>query len=109
MIIADRKPLEEILEMIKDFDNIMLVGCKGCVTVCNAGGLKEVEILASTLRIARKKKGRPLQIEERILERQCDPEPTRTNESHANSGGYGTVAKLDPPALPLRSEPSETV
>ena len=74
MIIADRKPLEEIQEMIKDYDNIMLVGCKGCVTVCNVGGLKEVQILASTLRIARKKEGRPLQIEERILERQCDPE-----------------------------------
>ena len=74
MIIADRKPLEEIQEMIKEYDNIMLVGCKGCVTVCNVGGLKEVEILASTLRIARKKEGRPLQIEERVLERQCDPE-----------------------------------
>ena len=74
MIIADRKPLEELQEMIKEMDNIMLVGCKGCVTVCNVGGLKEVEILASTLRIARKKEGRPLQIEERMLERQCDPE-----------------------------------
>jgi ferredoxin len=74
MIIADRKPLEEIQEMIKDCNNIMLVGCKGCVTVCNVGGLKEVQILASTLRIARKKEGRPLQIEERCLERQCDPE-----------------------------------
>ena len=74
MIIADRKPLEEIQEMIKEYDNIMLVGCKGCVTVCNVGGLKEVQVLASTLRIARKKEGRPLQIEERVLERQCDPE-----------------------------------
>ncbi|MBT8342306.1 MAG: hypothetical protein HKP58_05170 [Desulfatitalea sp.] len=74
MIIADRKPLEEILEMTRPYDNIMLVGCKGCVTVCNAGGLKEVQVLASILRIARKKQGRPLQIEERILERQCDPE-----------------------------------
>ncbi|MCJ8500875.1 methylenetetrahydrofolate reductase C-terminal domain-containing protein [Desulfatitalea alkaliphila] len=74
MIIADRKPLEEIQEMIKPYDNIMLVGCKGCVTVCNVGGLKEVQILASTLRIARKKEGRPIKIEERMLERQCDPE-----------------------------------
>jgi ferredoxin len=74
MIIADRKPLEEILEMVADVDNIMLVGCKGCVTVCNVGGLKEVQILASTLKIARKKEGRPLQIEEVLLERQCDPE-----------------------------------
>jgi ferredoxin len=74
MIIADRKPLDELQEMIKPYDNIMLVGCKGCVTVCNVGGLKEVQILASTLRIARKKEGRPIKIEERMLERQCDPE-----------------------------------
>jgi len=74
MIIADRKPLEEILEMIADVDNIMLVGCKGCVTVCNVGGLKEVQILASTLKIARKKAERPIKIEEVLLERQCDPE-----------------------------------
>jgi len=74
MIIADRKPLEEILDMVQPCDNIMLVGCKGCVTVCNSGGLKEVQILASTLRIARKKEGRPLKVEERMLERQCDPE-----------------------------------
>jgi ferredoxin len=74
MIVADRKPLEEILEMVKPYDKIMLVGCKGCVTVCNVGGLKEVQILASTLRIARKKEGRPLEVDERILERQCDPE-----------------------------------
>jgi ferredoxin len=74
MIVADRKPLEEIQEMIAPYDNIMLVGCKGCVTVCNVGGLKEVQILASTLRIARKKEGRPIQIQERVLERQCDTE-----------------------------------
>jgi ferredoxin len=75
MIIADRKPLEEIQDMIKECDKVMLVGCKGCVTVCNAGGLKEVEILASTLRIARKKEGRPAGSgREVMLERQCDPE-----------------------------------
>ena len=74
MIVADRKPLDEILEMIKDYNNIMIVGCKGCVTVCNVGGSKEVGILASTLKIARNKEGRPLEIEEKTLERQCDPE-----------------------------------
>jgi ferredoxin len=74
MIVADRKPLEEIQEMVKPYAKIMLVGCKGCVTVCNVGGLKEVQILASILRIARKKEGRPLEVEERMLERQCDPE-----------------------------------
>jgi ferredoxin len=74
MIVADRKPLEEILEMIKDANKILLVGCKGCVTVCNVGGTKEVGILASTLKIARMKEGRPLEVDEKTLERQCDPE-----------------------------------
>lgn len=49
-------------------------GCKGCVTVCNVGGLKEVQILAATLRIAAKMANRPLIVEETVLERQCDPE-----------------------------------
>jgi ferredoxin len=74
MIVADRKPLQEILEMIKDFNKILIIGCKGCVTVCNVGGSKEVGILASSLKIARKKEGRPLEVDEKTLERQCDPE-----------------------------------
>ncbi|MEJ2040851.1 MAG: hypothetical protein P8X55_18260, partial [Desulfosarcinaceae bacterium] len=74
MIVADRKPLEEILEMVNDYNKVLVVGCKGCVTVCNVGGLKEVQVLASTLRIARKKDGRPLEVDEKCLERQCDPE-----------------------------------
>ncbi len=74
MIIADRKPLGEILEMIKDCRKVLIVGCKGCVTVCNVGGMKEVGILAAALRIARKKEGNPVEIDEKTLERQCDPE-----------------------------------
>ena len=74
MIIADRKPIDEILEMIKDYKKILLLGCKGCVTVCNVGGSKEVGILASTLKIARKKEGLELEVDEKTLERQCDPE-----------------------------------
>jgi ferredoxin len=74
MIIADRKPLEEILEMVKDCRKVLVLGCKGCVTVCNVGGTKEVGILASILKIARQKEGRPLQVDEKTLERQCDPE-----------------------------------
>jgi ferredoxin len=74
MIVADRKPLEEILEMVKDCNKILILGCKGCVTVCNVGGTKEVGVLASILKIARKKEGRPLQVDEKSIERQCDPE-----------------------------------
>jgi ferredoxin len=74
MIIADRKPLSELLEMVKDCNRILILGCKGCVTVCNVGGTKEVGVLASILKIARKKEGRPLHVDEKTIERQCDPE-----------------------------------
>jgi ferredoxin len=74
MIVADRKPFSELLGMVDGYNRIMIVGCKGCVTVCNVGGVKEVQILASALKIARKKAKQPLEIEESVLERQCDPE-----------------------------------
>lgn len=74
MIVADRKPINEILDMIRDCRKLLILGCKGCVTVCNVGGMKEVGILASTLKIARKKEGKALEVDERTLERQCDPE-----------------------------------
>ena len=74
MIVAEQKPLKEILDMVKDSKRILVTGCKGCVTVCNVGGAKEVAILASALRIAGMKKGKELTVEEFTLERQCDPE-----------------------------------
>ena len=60
MIVAEQKPIKEILEMVKDCNRILVLGCKGCVTVCNVGGAKEVAILASTLKIAQEKMGKKL-------------------------------------------------
>ncbi|MCK4485625.1 MAG: methylenetetrahydrofolate reductase C-terminal domain-containing protein [Desulfobacterales bacterium] len=74
MIIAEMKPIEEILDMIRDYQKILVVGCKGCVAVCSTGGPKEVSVLASLIRIARKKEGRDIVIDEESLDRQCEPE-----------------------------------
>ena len=74
MIIAEGKPIKEILDMIAPYDKILLVGCKGCVTVCSTGGEKEVGILGSALRLARQAQGKPLEVKEITLERQCDTE-----------------------------------
>jgi ferredoxin len=74
MITAERKPLEELMEYIKPFKRILLVGCNECVTVCAAGGRKEVGLLASGLHMAVLKSGATIEIREHTLERQCDPE-----------------------------------
>ena len=74
MITAERKPLDEIMECIDGCGRILLVGCNECVTVCAAGGRKEVGLLASALQMASMKKGRSLDVREMTLERQCDPE-----------------------------------
>lgn len=74
MIVAEAKPVKEILEMVKDYKRVLVIGCKGCVSVCNVGGAKEAAILASTLRIAGRKNGGEVEVGEHTLERQCDPE-----------------------------------
>ncbi len=74
MIIGEGKPINEILEMILKHKKIIVAGCRGCVTVCSAGGQKEVEILSSTIRLAREKDKAPIEIFETTLERQCDTE-----------------------------------
>ncbi len=74
MITAERKPMDEIIEYVRPYNRILLVGCNECVTVCAAGGRKEVGILSSALQMAFMQEGKTLEIKELTLERQCDPE-----------------------------------
>ncbi len=74
MIIADKKPIQEIIDQVKSYERILVLGCNECVTVCEAGGKKEVEVLASVLRMHFLKEGQERKIDERTLERQCDHE-----------------------------------
>ena len=92
MIIAEGKPIKEILAMIDAYDKIIVAGCKGCVTVCSAGGEKEVGILSSALRLARQTQGRSLEIKEVTLERQCDIEYLEPMREYADQ--YQAILSL---------------
>ena len=73
MIVANRKNIREIRDMIKVHSRVLLVGCGTCVTVCLAGGEREVGILGSALRMSLKLIGRgEVVVDECTLERQCD-------------------------------------
>jgi len=74
MIVAEKKPIEEIIDEVKDFQKLLIAGCNECVTVCEAGGKKEVGILASALRMYFMNEGKKVEIDEVTLERQCDHE-----------------------------------
>ena len=72
MIVAQRKKIPDLLAIVEKHRNVLLLGCGTCVTVCLAGGQREVSIIASALRMAARLKGRALEVEELTIERQCD-------------------------------------
>jgi ferredoxin len=74
MIKAQRKPLDEIVQMLEPYGKVLIAGCGTCVTICFAGGEREVAELASLLRLHDAKAGRQREYEELTVQRQCEDE-----------------------------------
>jgi len=112
MIVAERKPYDDIRTIIGPFDRILVFGCGGCVTVCSTGGEKEAQILACQLSITDAKEGRSREYIVKTVERQCereflaeaDAEITAADAvlSLACGAGVNLIAETFPakPALP---------
>ncbi len=75
MIVAEQKPLEEIRRMIAPYERVLILGCGTCMTVCDAGGEREVSFLHHTLRVAESRSGNGIHtFSEYTVKRQCDYE-----------------------------------
>jgi ferredoxin len=100
MIVASRKPIPELKEVLAKHDKVLFAGCGTCVTVCLSGGEREVGIISSAMRMARRLDGRPIEIEQVTIERQCENEfiqelagPAERNEAILSFGcGAGVQA-----------------
>ena len=112
MIVAERKPLDQILEALAPARRILVLGCGSCVTVCLTGGEKQADELAAQLRLAARQKGLDLTVEVDCITRQCDREFARNLKadpstydavlSIACGVGVGFMSELFPqvPVLP---------
>jgi ferredoxin len=74
MIVGEQKPIAEIKEIVASAKKLLVLGCGTCVKTCFAGGEDEVATLSSALRLAFKKDGKSISIEEFTVERQCEDE-----------------------------------
>ena len=93
MIVADRKKIPEMRDMIKDHQKVLIVGCGTCVTVCLAGGEREAGIIGSALRMALKLSGKgSVKVDEYTIERQCEDAFIDTLAERAE--GYDAIISL---------------
>jgi len=106
LIVVRRKPLDEILGMIGSAENILIVGCDGCVGIYQEGGQKQVEVMKDLISMAVKlKENRDVNIKTAVVLRQCDRQMCATTLrpilgeddvilSMACGGGVQTIAEV---------------
>ncbi len=94
MIVAKRKPFEEIKESVVGAKRILVLGCGTCVAVCLAGGEKDVAILALQLKMALKLENQDVHIDELTIERQCDREFIEQIGTRVNPDDYDVILSM---------------
>ena len=72
MIVGEHKPIEEVIESVKEYKNVMVVGCQTCVAVSLTGGDKEAKELSESLTHVFKDNRPKHSFKSTSLERQCE-------------------------------------
>ena len=70
MIVTTQKPLDEILDFISPYKDILIVGCDGCTQPPR--GIREAKALGQLLELGGKLKGRSFRFKEITTAKQCD-------------------------------------
>jgi hypothetical protein len=70
MIVTTLKPLDEIMNFISPYKNIMIVGCDGCTQPPR--GIKEAGTLSQLLELAGKQKNKEFNFKIITIAKQCD-------------------------------------
>jgi ferredoxin len=94
MIVAQRKPFAEIKAMLQGYKNVFIVGCGTCVSVCLAGGEKEVAVLSTELEMTRRLDNDPIDIQSHTIERQCDREYLAELDTMIEEGKYDALLSM---------------
>jgi ethanolamine utilization protein EutA len=122
MIVGDLKPLEEIVAAVKEYKQVLVLGCGSCVTVCLSGGEKEAQQLSRELSQKQHFEGSPPKLEVGLILRQCERDlvleyqtiPTGTDAILSLACGAGAYSlsisgssgfKDDKIAFPIRNVP----
>ncbi|MBD3204632.1 5,10-methylenetetrahydrofolate reductase, partial [Candidatus Woesearchaeota archaeon] len=50
MIVTEKKPIDELIRHISDFNKIIILGCGDCATICKTGGINETGELKNILK-----------------------------------------------------------
>jgi ferredoxin len=100
MIVASRKSIGELRDILPPYERILIVGCGTCVTVCQVGGEKGVGVLGSALRMAFRVMGSPKEVREMMVERQCENEFVKevaetADWSRSHEGGCRVIIRED--------------
>jgi len=114
MIITTQKPLDEILDFISPYKNILVVGCDGCTQPPR--GLREAKTLSQLLELGGKLRNKDFTFKVTTTAKQCDPYLTTSALKPQMEGmdallslacgiGVQTLAQLSPgiPAFPAQN------
>ena len=115
MIVTTQKPLDEILDLISPYKNILVVGCDGCTQPPR--GIREATTLSQLIELGGKLRDKEFELRVNTLVKQCDSHLTATQlKDMIDSGvdavlslacglGIQTIARLYPdlPVLPAQN------